>query len=1437
MGPSSELKCFIGDIECKGMIDTGSQVSTLSLNFFNKHFPKEQLRSIGDFLRLEHVGGGEVPYAGYFEISISLPINSDTLFTTTVPVLVVFDTKYNLEVPLLIGTNFLKLVTTDFSIPMESCTKVKAAVQAVRCFHNFLNEHEGLLSEITVDSDIEIPALTGRVLRCTARIDTPIHTPVTAIVESSKTGEDNYSIVPNLIAVTNQEIQVPVEIYNDQNVNVVVGKGTKIAELHHAQIQAFDKETTESNEYSDFLNQFDFSDQPVGEVDKIKQFLVSHRNTFAMNFAEMGCTNVVQHTIDFNVDKIIVDKPRPIPPGCYDELRQHLDELLDAGIIEPSHSPYCHNMVFVRKKDGSLRLVQDFRSTNLNCSLDKYSVCIPHIDTLLESLGGAKYFATLDLFAGYHQIAMHPAHVERTAFTAGSLGFYHYIRMPMGLSGAPSTFQRCMDTVLKGLTMKICCVYLDDVVVFAETREQLYGRLETVFDRLDQANLKLKPKKCKLFQTSIEFLGHTVSEQGIECNKNHVEAVLSWPRPVNIKTLQSLLGFLNFYRKFIPGFSTIAAPLTKLLKGHCHKKSKHKSKRNHVHSIPEPWNWGEPQDLAFETLKKLITTAPILKFPEWEKQFFLHTDASAKGLGAVIYQKDNLGKLRPVAYGSKSLSMSERKYSAHKLEFLALKWAVTVKFKYYLYGRKFQIYTDHNPLVYLTKTAKLDALGHRWLADLSSYQFDIFYKPGRLNQDADGLSRRSHPEEEMDECRNTIKTEVFEELCRLLITGEFAGVAESLGVLPEAMNVHALYTHEGKTSIDWVIEQSKDPDISRVIEVLNEGKRPSEKERRAETPGVMRLLSHWEAFTIIKGVLYKRSQYNDHMVLRLVVPHQQQDKVLSMVHDELGHLGRDKTLSVSQERFFWIGLTKSVDNKVRHCPRCICSKSPYIPDRAPLHSIVTSRPLELVCMDFLGLEQSKGGQKYVLVVTDHYTKYALAYSTKNQEAKTVAKILADDFILHYGIPERLHSDMGGSFEGKVIHHLCELLGIAKSKTTPYHPMGNGETERFNRSLISMLKTLETDEKIRWKDHLSSLVHAYNCTRHDSTGYSPFFLMFGRQPRLPVDIFLGLPGADNVGQEVRSVQESLELAYKTASQATRQAANRQKKHYDKKTKGTKIQVGDIVLIRNVGLVGKCKLADRWQREKYVVIEHPNSEIPVYKVQLETGGKVKVLHRNMLLPLQLPSSFPSSRKIIKRPKVLRKDDNKQVVREESTEFHSEQASNSEHSDNETSELDYEITRIVTRSTAKNIVQKNNTNDVTSFQQESEPSTPVSQDPFEEGENVNDELEDTVGNLSSPKATSTPLLEPQQEKTQQEILEPVPMEELEDGEMDEDLLPRRSSRKGSQRQVFQAGFSQLKGELKVPEWKEKITVLLQCYEVFPSQGNLIGQTICQIIAASML
>ena len=352
------------------------------------------------------------------------------------------------------------------------------------------------------------------------------------------------------------------------------------------------------------------------------------------------------------------------------------------------------------------------------------------------------------------------------------------------------------------------------------------------------------------------------------------------------------------------------------------------------------------------------------------------------------------------------------------------------------------------------------------------------------------------------------------------------------------------------------------------------------------------------------------------------MPKHFRERALFGCHDDVGHQGILRTLSLLRERFYWPGMQEEATQYVMYCSRCLRRKTP--PQVAPLQPILVTQPLELVHMDYLSLEPSKGNIENVLVITDHFTRYALAYPSKTQTAQATARILWDNFICHYGFPERFISDQGRNFESDLIKELCKIVGVKKVHTTPYHPQGNRQCERFNSTLCNMLGTLSEEEKSDWKSHLGCMTHAYNCTKHASTTYSPYYLMFGRHPRLPIDIEFGLnkPNSSDNSSKSRYIQKlrrRLNYAFQKASKYSDQQAKKYKQGYDKSVKGPHLQENDLVLVKIVAHKGRHKLQDRWEPEEYVVIEQPIAGTPVYKVKPVNGNNVRTLHRNLLLPL--------------------------------------------------------------------------------------------------------------------------------------------------------------------------------------------------------------------------
>ena len=558
------------------------------------------------------------------------------------------------------------------------------------------------------------------------------------------------------------------------------------------------------------------------------------------------------------------------------------------------------------------------------------------------------------------------------------------------------------------------------------------------------------------------------------------------------------------------------------------------------------------------------------------------------------------GKEKVIAYASRKLTNTEARYAAHKLEFLALKWVVTEKLKDYLFGNEFTVFTDNNPLCYVMQTVKLDACRQRWVAELSSYNFNIVYRPGKSNTNADALSRM-HQEEVKRALDSILQSESEEQE----ITSH-SHIVKGHEVLP-TMKRGEMQTH-----------QKEDKFIAVILKHMENDRKPSRKERQNLAPEVKLLLKQWHKLKVQEGVLVREiSEPKKGELQQIVLPTVLQEDALQSLHN-MSHPGSERTLELMRERFYWPKMADAVKHFCETCQRCGLRK-PLVTERAPLQSIHTSKPLELVCIDYLSLEKSKGGIENVLVVTDHFTRLAQAYPTKDQTAKTVVKTLWKRFMCVYGIPQRIHADQGRNFESDLMKELCKITGMKKSRTTPYHPQGNGLTERFNSTLMNMLGTLDPSEKLNWKDHLETMTHAYNATVHDSTGYTPYYLMFGRHPRLPVDLAFGVQTEEQDEEQdyceyIQSLRERLLHSYETAHKTSEKAKEKQQQLYDRKVKGIEFQPGDRVLTVAKGIKGRHKLADRW-KGPYIVQERMPRQ-PVYVIQSESNDHRWTVHRNLL-----------------------------------------------------------------------------------------------------------------------------------------------------------------------------------------------------------------------------
>ena len=613
--------------------------------------------------------------------------------------------------------------------------------------------------------------------------------------------------------------------------------------------------------------------------------------------------------------------------------------------------------MFVRKKTGDLRLCVDYRELNKKTTCDAYPLPLP--DKVQDRLANSTVFSTLDLQSGYWQLPVSVKDREKTAFCPGpGIGLYQFCRMPFGLAGASASFQRLMDKILRGLPF--ASTYIDDILVFSSDPMQHKKHLREVFLRLQEAGLTLRGKKCHIGFSQVTYLDHVFSAAGMAPDPKKTQAIVEWPCPTNVATVQQFIGIASYYRRYIANFAQIAAPLHRLTqKG-------------------VTFEWNQECENAFAGLKNRLSTAPILSFPQFDSKadvFLLYTDASSVGLGAVLEQNDAV-----IAYASRALTQGERQYSTIQKECLAIVYA-TKQFCHYILGRWFKLITDHAPLQWLN-AQKMEGFLCRWALSLQEYDFSIVYQKGSQNQNADALSRL----ETNTECS-------FPTASTILQSSTF------LTELKEA--------------------QEKDDLIQQLIEPLRTSQSTLKGRHWRRNP-YRRYRQIFHQLVFINGVVYRKYAPGptSETVTVPIIPKALHHHVIHRNHDphSSGHLGADKTLSQLRNEAYWAGMSIHVDKYCHECVVCQSCKLPA-PQKA-LCSVPVGNPWQMVAVDVLQVPISYHNNRYLLVIQDYFTKWVEAIPMPDQTAVRITNELVKLFAT-LGFPQVVHSDLGKNL--KVLH--------------------------------------------------------------------------------------------------------------------------------------------------------------------------------------------------------------------------------------------------------------------------------------------------------------------------------------------------------------------------------------------------------------------------------
>ena len=941
-------------------------------------------------------------------------------------------------------------------------------------------------------------------------------------------------VVGRTLATVNEGV-VPVCFLNLGDCSLHVEKGIPLAKVHYLHEEETipadasplvgycsttnshtAKEHSKSDRRRKKIEDLDLTHLDSDQQEQIRDLLHNYREIINAGEDDIGRVKGVHHQIKL-ADKHPKFTPQwRLPHSSKATIEEKVKEMLATGVISPSTSPWCSPVILVKKPSGEARFAIDYRQLNQITEKDNFPV--PNITETLESVSGKKFYTIIDAKSAYHQIEMEHKSKPMTAFHTPS-GAYHFNRMPFGLSNAPATWNRTISQILRRQIGKSAYIYLDDACVYGETFTEHLANVEEILYELKEAGVQIGLEKCNFARSSVKYLGHVISNEGTRPDPGNLEAVKSFPRPTTPKRVRSFLGLCNYYRRFVANFATIAAPLTELTR----KANKFK--------------WLDDHQGAFEALKTAMMEAPVLRSPDFTKQFILHCDASTKAYGSVLSQEIE-GQDHPIAFHSKKFSGAELNYSTTEKEALAIVASIT-HFDAYVKGYHFTVVTDHAALrqIFSVKNSRNGRLA-RWALLLSEYDYKVMYKKGTQNVVADALSR--NPCEAAED------------------TGEINTVFVTTVIGSEQLVTEASQRFEKESLREAQLQDDVWGPVLRFLE--------------GDTSATVSPFATKTEFYAEDGILYRHSQRKKPAgsFQTIVVPKSLVSAALVLSHDSRigAHQGVVRTWKRAVESWFWINMTNDIRQHIRTCIECQKRKNgdrivPPMGDFPPI-----SRPLDRVGMDLVELPQSDSGHRYVLTIVDHLTRYLATYPLRSKHSEEVIRAVLK-YVSTYGVIRSVVSDQGSEFISTLFRTICQHLEIKFNTTTAYNPAGNGQTERYNRTLKGVLSHLASHDRSSWNDSLMWATFAINTSYQDSIEDVPFFLFHGRDADVPIVKLLNRPRIDySLGEDYAAeVSQRLHVAFKTVKEKSEAAHLKSKENRVKRIKNEGILPGSVVMLRN------------------------------------------------------------------------------------------------------------------------------------------------------------------------------------------------------------------------------------------------------------------------------
>ena len=847
-----------------------------------------------------------------------------------------------------------------------------------------------------------------------------------------------------------------------------------------------------------------------GLSDSMKSQLTSLLRRFAGCFAfggrRLGKVDMPPMSMDVTDSSRVPHRASPYreSPRTSKLIADSMRTLRELDIIEPGCGPIASPVVMVLQK-GKYGFCVDFRGINSVTPMDRYP--IPRPDSVCAALSGAQFFSTMDANKGYHQFELSPASRWLSAFSTEKEGQWQYKRVPFGLQNAPAFFQRSIDSLLGRWRWQFVLAYIDDVVVWSPSWSDHLDHLSKILAAFQRVNLTLDERKCNFGFSSIDLLGLRVSRLGLRTLTQKTEAIRALPFPSTVKHLRQILGQFSYYRQFIPRFASIAAPLTSALKvadkifltGLDAKQHSRQMGKQAVEPTPE-------RLAALDELKSLLSSAPVLRHPDFKKPFFLYTDASLVGIGAALHQEDAEQRQCPVLFISRSLTPAEKHYSATELEYLGVYWSFT-KLSHYLDGSSVTIVTDHHALQWLWSIKQsTNSRLHKWAMLLGpmEHTLKIVHRPGLTHSNVDPLSR--HP------IQRTV----------LSGTSESAHPSVPSCLVPDLLARIRLSYADDETFGGYVSPFNDES-------------------------------YHWD-----DGLLY--------YLHRLCIPLSCRIDVIRLLHDEMGHPGTKRTLAKAIERVYWPCMSRDIGLYCRSCHNCQVVKTDTSRKPGILQPISAVAPFHTFCIDFVEGLPPCGGLDSLCTLTDKYTKaIRLLPCKKADSAPQFAIRFFHSIFPSWGVPHVIISDWDRRFTSGFWGTLLSLTGTKLSMTTAYHPQADGQSERTNRTVNATLRIMVLESQRRWIDLLPAIEFAHNSCINLSSGYAPFDRLHGCSPHGFGDLVSRPLAAPRHSVGAEEMAAALTTHRKDAEHAMLRAQELQKKYYDGNHSPISFLPGDLACL--------------------------------------------------------------------------------------------------------------------------------------------------------------------------------------------------------------------------------------------------------------------------------